>query len=253
MSAPPQSARSFQRNGSSNASGITYASQSKLPRLPIPDLEETLIKFQATLDALQDESQREETRNVVQEFSLTSGPVLQSLLQRYEREGLQSGTIGSYVEEFWDESYLSPDSSVVLNLNPFFVLEGGPDPKSAQDQLRRAASLCFASLKMASMLKHETLTPDTFRGTPLCMDQFKALFGSSRQPSLNDADEVHLFTDSTHGMFPSVLLCCYLWSQIVPTAKMSCCSCRTVQESILLFFCSLARHLVRRCGRSRHL
>jgi carnitine O-acetyltransferase len=202
---------------------------------------------------LQDESQREETRNVVQEFSLTSGPVLQSLLQRYEREGLQSGTIGSYVEEFWDESYLSPDSSVVLNLNPFFVLEGGPDPKSAQDQLRRAASLCFASLKMASMLKHETLTPDTFRGTPLCMDQFKALFGSSRQPSLNDADEVHLFTDSTHGMFPSVLLCCYLWSQIVPTAKMSCCSCRTVQESILLFFCSLARHLVRRCGRSRHL
>lgn len=29
----------------------------------------------------------------------------------------------SYVEEFWNESYLQPDASVVLNLNPYFVLE----------------------------------------------------------------------------------------------------------------------------------
>ena len=33
--------------------------------------------------------------------------------------------MGSYVEEFWSEAYLAPDQSVVLNLNPFFVLEVG--------------------------------------------------------------------------------------------------------------------------------
>lgn len=29
----------------------------------------------------------------------------------------------SYIEEFWDDSYLLGNESVVLNLNPFFILE----------------------------------------------------------------------------------------------------------------------------------
>ena len=29
----------------------------------------------------------------------------------------------SYIEEFWDDSYLLGNDSVVLNLNPFFILE----------------------------------------------------------------------------------------------------------------------------------
>ena len=105
----------------------------------------------------------------------------------------------SYVEEFWNESYLKPDASVVLNLNPYFVLEEGPDPKIANDQLHRAASLCFASIKMASSLRNQTLKPDIFKGKALCMDQFKALFGSSRQPTVIDSDDVHVYSDSTHG------------------------------------------------------
>jgi hypothetical protein len=105
------------------------------------------------------------------------------------------------VEEFWNESYLKPDASVVLNLNPYFVLEEGPDPKIAKDQLHRAASLCFASVRMASSLRNQTLKPDIFKGKPLCMDQFKALFGSSRQPTLNDSDDVHVYNDSSHGAF----------------------------------------------------
>lgn len=78
-----------------------------------------------------------------------------------------------------------------------------PDPKTATDQLRRAASLCFASVKLASMLKHETLKPDIIKGKPLCMDQFKVLFGSSRQPGSHDCDDsfddVHVYGDSSHG------------------------------------------------------
>lgn len=194
----PQSARTFQRLKTS-ASSLTYASQDKLPRLPIPNLEDTLERFQSRLEALLDENERAETAQVVRDFLLGDGPELQTLLKDYDAQGFEAGTIGSYVEEFWDESYLSPDDSVVLNLNPFFVLEGGPDPKIAKDQLRRAAGLCFASLKVASALKRETLTPDVFRGTPICMDQFKALFGSSRQPSMTESDDVHVFNDSTHG------------------------------------------------------
>jgi carnitine O-acetyltransferase len=158
-----------------------------------------MAKFPSVLEALQDSRQREETRRAVQDFLRGDGPKLQEALLEYERIGIETGTWGSYVEEFWNESYLSPDASVVLNLNPFFVLEDAPDPKIAKDQLKRAAGLCFASIKIASLLQHETLSPDVFKGKPLCMDQFKALFGSSRQPSDGVSDEVHVYSDSSHG------------------------------------------------------
>ena len=49
----------------------------------------------------------------------------------------------------------------------------GPDVKTSNSQSRRAASLCFSAIKFASSLKHETIVPDSFRGKPLCMDQFR--------------------------------------------------------------------------------
>ena len=101
-------------------------------------------------------------------------------------------------EEFWNESYLAPDSSVVLNLNPFFVLEESPDPKIANDPIRRASMLCFTAIKLASELHFERLTPDLFRGRPLCMDQFKALFATSRTPVHGQKDTIQTYPESTH-------------------------------------------------------
>lgn len=137
----------------------------------------------------------------VDKFINGDGPKLQTALKEYEKAGLASGAIGSYVEAFWNESYLSPDASVVLNLNPFFLLEEHPDPKIVGDQLKSAASLCFAALKMASVVRHQKLSPEIFKGQPLCMDQFKALFGSSRQPANDGCDDVHVYNDSCHGAY----------------------------------------------------
>jgi hypothetical protein len=209
---PPQSARSLyslQSSGSSVGS-VTYGSQGLLPRLPVPTLEATLEKFPKVLEALQDEQEREETKRAVEEFLTGPGPALQQALIDYEADAVATGTVGSYVEDFWNECYLAPDSSVVLNLNPFFVLEQGPDPKTAKDQLHRAASLCFASLKIASSLKAETMPPDTFKGRPLCMDQYKVLFGASRQPVMHKSDDVHVYADSSHGKLAGCLVKKYL-------------------------------------------
>jgi carnitine O-acetyltransferase len=193
----PQSARTLLSLASGQS--VTYAGQGQLPRLPIPTLVETMEKLPRVLQALQDEQQQVEMTRAIDEFMGGPGPVLQHALEEYEAANVASGAIGSYVEEFWNESYLSPDASVVLNLNPFFVLEEGPDPVIAKDQLRRAASLCLASIKLASLLKNETLEPDVFRGKPLCMDQFKVLFGASRQPNSEGSDDVHVYSDSRHG------------------------------------------------------
>lgn len=184
-------------NDVSRRESVTFKDQGSLPRLPIPTLDETLEKLPLVLKALQSQEEQEETRKVIEEFKNGSGPKLQQLLVDYDRQGGENGSLGSYVESFWDESYLSPDQSVVLNLNPFFALEEGPDPK-AKDQIRRAASLCLASVKLASLLKHQTLTPDVFKGQTLCMDQFKALFGSARVPNKGGMDSIEVYPDSTH-------------------------------------------------------
>lgn len=175
----------------------TYISQSTLPRLPIPTLEETMGRFGRVVWAVQNETERAETKRVVEEFLSTDGPELQSLLVEYDEEGQQSGTLGSYVEAFWSDAYLAPDTSVVMNLNPFFLLEDGPDAKLAKSQVGRAASLVFASAKMASVLWREDLAPDVFKGRPLCMDQFKALFGACRVPRA-EKDCVEVVPDSQH-------------------------------------------------------
>lgn len=218
----PQSAKSLQslHSSCSSVGSITYGSQGILPRLPVPTLEATLKKLPKVLEALQDDKEREDTKRVVEEFLAGPGPVLQQALIDYEADAVASGTFGSYVEDFWNECYLGPDSSVVLNLNPFFVLEQGPDPKTATDQLHRAASICFAALKIASQLKDETLPPDTFKGNPLCMDQYKVLFGASRQPAMHKSDDVHVYTSSSHGTLVGCLPECLQYRY--PLVEMNC-------------------------------
>lgn len=175
----------------------TYSNQSELPRLPIPKLEETLERFPIRLTALQNTEERKETLKVAEQFLQGGeGLLLQELLLKYEEEGRNAGTLGSFVEEFWNDSYLAPDCSVVLNLNPFFLLEDEPDP-DLKTQIGRASSLLFASLKFASMLKNETLSPEEFRGNKLCMDQFKSIFGSCRIPC-GDKDIVETDPLSSH-------------------------------------------------------
>eukprot|EP01082_Thalassiosira_pseudonana_P009785 g8710.t1 g8710 contig33:39417-42177(-) len=199
------------------SSGITYAGQVSLPRLPIPSLEDTMARFPAAVCALLSSShdsddgssspsdihgvntkEMEECLASIHDFLETDGPPLQKMLVEYERKGREDGTLGSFVEEFWSDAYLAPDSSVVMNLNPFFVLEDGPDTKKSKDQCSRAASLCFSAIKLASSLKNETLVPDAFKGKPLCMDQFRALFGACRVPETENKDTVAVNPDSTH-------------------------------------------------------
>ena len=146
--------------------------------------------------ALLTDEEMEAFREQVAGFLAKDGPVLQKLLIEYEEKGRKESGLGSYVEEFWNDSYLAPDSSVVMNLNPFFVLEDGPDTNK-QSQTKRAACLAFSAIKIASVLRKEELVPDTMRGTPLCMDQFRALFGACRVPD-QENDTVAVDTESNH-------------------------------------------------------
>jgi len=160
---------------------ITYAHQKSLAKLPIPSLQETIKTFVANLSLLQSPSANAVTKSVAAAFLEKEGPKLQILLEEYDAEPGRA----SYIEEFWSDAYLAPDASVVLNLNPFFLLESGPDTKSSNSQTGRAASLVFSSLKFISVLKSEQLPPDKVRGdVPLCMDQVSAIQRGAQRAKL---------------------------------------------------------------------
>ncbi|KAI4818611.1 carnitine acetyl transferase-like protein, partial [Aureobasidium sp. EXF-8845] len=156
--------------------GVTFASQDKLPKLPIPDLDKSCNKYLASLRPLQSAREHAETEAVVQEFLRAEGPELQEKLKKYA-----TGK-SSYIEQFWYDSYLNFDNPVVLNLNPFFLLEDDPTP-ARNNQVTRAASLVISALSFVRAVRKEELEPDTLRGQPLDMYQYSRLFGTARIPT----------------------------------------------------------------------
>ncbi|CAG8427299.1 unnamed protein product [Penicillium salamii] len=148
--------------------GLTFANQDSLPKLPIPDLEDSCRRHLDALQALQGPREHEDTKAAVRDFLKNDGPLLQERLKTY------AGSKTSYIEQF----------SVVLNLNPFFLLEDDPTP-ARNHQVTRAASLAISALAFVRAVRREELPPDTVRGTPLCMYQYSRLFGTARLPTEN--------------------------------------------------------------------
>lgn len=74
--------------------GVTFAQQEKLPKLPIPDLAGTCEKYLAALKPLQSPREHSDTKHATQEFLRQEGPELQEKLRRYA-EGRTS-----YIEQF---------------------------------------------------------------------------------------------------------------------------------------------------------
>jgi carnitine O-acetyltransferase len=74
--------------------GITFAAQDKLPKLPIPELDETLTKYLAALKPLQSPREHAETKQAVEEFLKCDGPELQERLKKYANGKT------SYIEQF---------------------------------------------------------------------------------------------------------------------------------------------------------
>ncbi|GAB7352986.1 hypothetical protein MBLNU459_g3551t1 [Dothideomycetes sp. NU459] len=158
--------------------GITFASQDKLPKLPIPELESSCKKYLAALEPLQSAREHGDTEAAVHDFLRAEGPELQERLKKYA-----TGK-SSYIEQFWYDSYLNFDNPVVLNLNPFFLLEDDPTP-ARNNQVTRAASLVVSALSFVRAVRKEELPPDTVRGQPLDMYQYSRLFGTARIPTEN--------------------------------------------------------------------
>lgn len=72
----------------------TFASQDKLPKLPIPDLESTCKKYLTALKPLQTHREHRDSVGAVQQFLKADGPELNERLKKYA-----TGKT-SYIEQF---------------------------------------------------------------------------------------------------------------------------------------------------------
>ncbi|KUI58628.1 Putative mitochondrial carnitine O-acetyltransferase [Cytospora mali] len=196
---PKQAPGNMGLNEEKSYPGVTFSHQDKLPKLPIPDLASSCQKYLSALKPLQSPREHSDTRQAVQDFLRHEGPELQEKLKKYA-EGRTS-----YIEQFWYDSYLNYDNPVVLNLNPFFLLEDDPTP-ARNNQVTRAASLVVSALEFVRAVRKEELPPDTIRGTPLDMYQYSRLFGTARVPTdagcqiEQDPDSKHIII-MCHGQF----------------------------------------------------
>lgn len=171
--------------------GVTFAYQDKLAKLPIPPLNDTIERYLEAVRPLETPREYEDTRAAARAFVEKQGPELQERLLQY------ASTRSSYIEQFWYDSYLNYDNPVVLNLNPFFLLEDDPTP-SRDNQVNRAASLAISTLAFVRAVRREELPPDMVRNKPLCMYQYSRIFGTARISTANgcimqsDASSKHI-------------------------------------------------------------
>jgi carnitine O-acetyltransferase len=66
-------------------STVTWAHQSRLPKLPIPPLEDACRRYLTALQGLQDEREHEETKRAVKAFLHGDGPRAQEMLIEYAK------------------------------------------------------------------------------------------------------------------------------------------------------------------------
>lgn len=95
--------------------GVTFAAQSDLPKLPVPELSDTLVKLKETLRPFaRNESQYAETVKLVDEFEHGLGPQLQDRLVKRKDQTQH------WLEEWWDDdAYLKYRDSVRYSVTNF--------------------------------------------------------------------------------------------------------------------------------------
>ena len=156
--------------------------QSKLPRLPLPELRLTLERYLLSVEHLMSPSEYRVAKEDALHFLHHEGKSLHAELKERNRLSTAQQLNTSYNKDFWNNMYLSGRYPLPINSNPFFRLKS--DPTSVgKSQAQRAAKLVCAYTQFYFAMLEKRLLPDMLGpGTPGCMDEYGRLFACSRIP-----------------------------------------------------------------------
>ncbi len=165
------------KENTKNNNPATFSFQETLPHLPVPELVATCEKVLAWNSALLDEQTMTRSRKVVADFIQQEGPRLQQQLEKRAADP----EIKNWLEEFWNESFLSCRSPLCINSNVFYLLDDIAELHGLS-QTKMATLLIQAILHFRQLIDTETLVVDMERDQPLCMIQYTKLFATTRIP-----------------------------------------------------------------------
>ncbi|RNF25884.1 putative choline/carnitine O-acetyltransferase [Trypanosoma conorhini] len=159
--------------------------QSSLPRLPIPPLKHTCDLYLRSIQAIATSEEYFHASKLMEEFLKPggTGELLHSLLVKWDQTCDQP----SWLEEFWDDSYLCTRDPIPVNVNYFFQLQPHPQQLNASSrisQVGRAASLLHAATRYYLSILDGTVAKEFERDAPVCMSQYRFAFATSRVPGL---------------------------------------------------------------------
>lgn len=164
---------------STRTSAGTFDNEDRLPRVPLPTLENSCRLFLEWCAPLLIDDELAATEEAVAAFLQPDSPAhaLQAALARYDA----GPGVRSWLDRFWPARYLGRRDRIALNAN-FFFLFNGPDDGRPQTRVQRAAGLVAAAVAYKVQLDQELIAPVVQRGQAMTMEQNKFLFSTTRIP-----------------------------------------------------------------------
>ncbi|MGX7825208.1 choline/carnitine O-acyltransferase [Actinokineospora sp. 24-640] len=153
----------------------TFGNEDRLPRVPLPTLEESCARFVEWCSPLLTAEELAATEAAVAAFLRpdSQARVLHAELEKFDaREGVRS-----WLDLFWPSRYLGRRDRIALNANFFFLFED-----AERGQVERAVDLVAAAVDYKLALDTESVPPVLLRGAPQSMEQQKYLFSTTRIP-----------------------------------------------------------------------
>ncbi|KAF8909292.1 acyltransferase ChoActase/COT/CPT [Gymnopilus junonius] len=156
---------------------LTFAAQSKLPQLPVPELKDTLNRLKESLKPIAwSDAEYASVVKKIDAFEREKGQELhQRLLQK-------AATRQHWLEEWWDDAgYLGYRDSVVVNVSYYYGFDQSPSHLS-NAPATRAAGIARAAMIFRQKLKQGLIKPESTKEGPLCMDTYRWMFDCCRVP-----------------------------------------------------------------------
>lgn len=159
--------------------GRTFAAQAHVPRLPVPQLEDTLATYLRSTGPLHRSPEAaEETRAAVHSaLDGLDAPLVRQLQSRLET---RAKTELNWLADWWNEiAYFGYRDAVMPHVNYFYC---HTNVRSRSTNLLRAPALAKAWLAFHRLVSQGELEPDMSKYGPLDMSQALWLFNSCRIP-----------------------------------------------------------------------
>ncbi|MCJ1321542.1 Carnitine O-acetyltransferase mitochondrial [Xylographa vitiligo] len=153
--------------------------EDSLPHLPVPTLAETAERYLKSVHPLLNNSEFENTKKAVKEFTKpgTIAEQLQKRLQARQEDPKHK----NWLYEWWNEAaYLGYRDPVVPYVSYFYSHR---DDRRRRNPAKRAASLTIAALEFKRQVDSGTLEPEYMKRLPISMESYQWMFNACRIPS----------------------------------------------------------------------